>query len=98
VEKMTVLNVRIKAGDLRDDLRAEVTAWIASLGLEPSDLADQFLITHNGEEFVLHVSKRTRTESGAVILDRALGEPVSVPLVVPLGTRRRWPTVGIEAA
>lgn len=92
-----MLNVRIKAGELRPDLREAVTDWIASLGLVPADLADQFLITHNGEEFELHVSKRKRAESGGVVLDRALGQPVSEPLVVPIGTKPTWPPVGIEA-
>lgn len=94
-----MFNVRIKTGDLRSDLREAVTAWIASLGLTPSDYADQFVILGNHfEGYELHLSKYRRAESGAIMLDRARGLPLADPVVVPAGHPSTWPTVGVEVA
>ena len=100
-----MINVRIKVGDLRNDLREAATEWIRSLGLNPAELSEWMLIRyqpgenrHDGKH-VLHLSKRRLAEGGGMVLDQATGDIVSEPLVIEL-TPEQWadrPTLGIEA-
>lgn len=102
-----MINVRIKVGDLRSDLREAVTEWIRStLDLDPSDLAEWILVRYRpdpdrvaGGRHVLHLSKHRRGEAGELVFDQASGQVVSEPLLVEL-TAEQWaaaPNLGIEA-
>lgn len=70
--------------------RAELCAWVTSLGADPTAALPQFRIlsTHHGYE--LHLSMKVRRD-GRDVLDHALDRVWSEPLVIPLGRERCWP-------
>jgi hypothetical protein len=101
-----VINVRIKVGDLREELRAAMTEWIRStLDLDPSDLADWILVRYQPDldkvgdgKHLLHLSKRRRGKDGGIIFDQAAATLVADPLIVEL-TAEQWaamPKLGLE--
>lgn len=95
-----MINVRIDTSELRSDRQKLMVEWIRSLGIDPADFGTWMLVCANRNfEYELHLSKRRRAEGGGLVLDRASGDVVSEPLIVPLTTEqlRAMPKLGIEA-
>lgn len=69
---------------------AELCAWVASLGADPTAVLPQFRILAWEGRYQLHLSVKVR-RNGRDVLDQALDKVWSEPLVIDLGRERCWP-------
>jgi len=76
----------------RPDRLEELTAWVASLGVEVKDVVPVGLIVSGEREYELHLTRYIRNEQGHIRYDRAAERAVTEPLVVKLGTTPSWPS------
>jgi hypothetical protein len=83
---------------LRSDRIEEIQEWVKQLGVNPSDVRPKIVIDMGEQGYRLHLSRFVRNSAGRRILDIALGEVVSEPLVIDLGTEQTWPAWLAEAA
>lgn len=87
----TEVVLRADARHMRDDRREELIAWIKSLGVNPNDVRQAFVIVAAELEYELHLTTYRRSPEGRIRIDRATEDAVTEPLVVPLGTSKSWP-------
>lgn len=87
--------IRFDVWDLRADRREAVTEWVRSLGIEPKDCAARAAIVAAESGWELHLSRYVRNDEGKIRVDRAREEAVTEPVIVPIGTERNWPELGI---
>lgn len=76
---------------LRADQREAAIEWVSSLGVKPADVRPTFVIRQAEQGYELHLSRYRRNSNGHLILDVALNEAVSEPLIVRLGADATWP-------
>lgn len=70
----------------------QLSAWLRNLRIDNVDIR-ALAIVRRGEGYELHLSEFVLNDRGAKQLDLALGEPVTRPRVIQLGTVPTWPTV-----
>lgn len=83
--------LRADARHMRDDRREELITWIKSLGVDPNDVRQAFVIVEAEQEYELHLTTYRRSPAGRIRIDRATEDAVTEPLIVPLGTSKAWP-------
>lgn len=86
--------IHIDSGRMRSDRREALIDWVRSLGFEPRDIRPEVVIRRGEREWELHVSRYVRNEHGGIVIDEALGEAASIPVVIPIGSQPSWPALG----
>lgn len=83
---------RVDVRHMRADRREELIAWIKSLGVEPNDVRQAFVIVEAAQQYELHLTTYRRSPEGRIRIDHATEDAVTEPLIVKLGTSKTWPT------
>jgi hypothetical protein len=83
--------VRFDARDMRQDRVEQLQEWVRGLGVDPAKVRSKGLISEGQQSYELHLSETVRDDTGATVLDHAIDDIVSRPLVVDLGHERSWP-------
>lgn len=90
---------RVDESRLDADQRAELHAWVTSLGVEPKDVRPRFVVSQRSADgaFLLHLSRLVRDGSGVPFVDIAADRVHTEPLVIEVATFPDWlPAVGAE--
>jgi hypothetical protein len=75
----------------RDQRRRDVANWVASAGVDPSNVLDEFTLTREpGGGYLLRVKQFTRTPAGAIVADPDSGKAQTRELYLPV-VKGSWP-------
>lgn len=77
-----------------DGYHRRALEFIRGTGLDPAKIKPEWVIIRRGNLTELHVSEYVFAASGRYTMDYARNEPVTVPVIVPLGPAsapQAWP-------
>lgn len=82
----------VDAGMLNEKDRAEVIAWVSSLGIDPHEVRPYISIRRTeAGGYELRLARMIRDEQGKPTIDRLRDQVVTTPFVIDLGAERTWP-------
>jgi len=68
----------------------EMTDWLRSLGIDPTNIALLAAVVQSGDRYELHLTEYLRDEQGQRFLDLAADQLAARPVVVPV-EKDSWP-------